>query len=120
LADDGTQLFKSYPAANSDYFLDYLKRLHRKYCKMIFYMDRAPWHTEKRVLEYLKKNRKTIKVVWFPPGFPESNPLEECWNQGKDKIRSQFHDLFHIFKKAISEYYRTKRFRLNLSKYLCQ
>jgi len=120
LGEDGTQLFRLYPVANSDWFLEYLQLLHKKHPKMILYIDKAPWHKEKRVKRFLNKNKTCIKVRWLPSGFPEANPVEECWNQGKDDILgSTFHESFGEFKKQCSEYYRTKRFHLDLYKYLC-
>lgn len=86
---------------------------------MILYIDKAPWHRESRVLEFLKSNKDTIRIIWFPSGFPEANPMEECWNQGKDEVGSHFHDTYLLFAKELSKYYRIKRFKLNMSKYLC-
>lgn len=121
LAEDGSQLFRQYENGDSDSFLEYLKHLKRKYPKMIFFIDKATYHRkEKRVKRFFRKNRKDIRVRWFPSGFPEANPLEECWRQGKgDVLGSKFFDSFHDFKKATIEYYRTKRFKLDLYKYLC-
>lgn len=121
LAEDGSQLFRKYDSANSDAFLDYMKHMKRKYPQMILYIDKATYHKkEERVKRFFRKNRKDIKVRWFPSGFPEANPLEECWNQGKsDVLGSTFFDTFKDFKKATTKYYRTKRFKLDLYKYLC-
>lgn len=121
LAEDGTQLFRRYERANSDSFLDYVKRLSRKYPKMILFLDKATYHKkELRVKRFFRKHRKTIRLRWFPSGFPEANPLEECWRQGKDSVLgSTFHDSFRDFREATSKYYRTRRFKLNLYKYLC-
>jgi transposase len=121
LADDGAQLFRQYEWADSDHFLDYMKHLHRKHPKMILFLDKATYHKkEKRVKRFFRERRKTIRLRWFPSGFPEANPLEECWRQGKDSVLgSAFHDSFEDFKKASSTYYRTRRFKLNLYKYLC-
>jgi len=121
LAEDGTQLFRSYKTADSDSFLDYLKRLTRKYPKMILFIDKATYHKkEKRVKKFLRLHRSSIRVRWFPSGFPEANPLEECWNQGKGSvIGSVFYDTFEDFKQATRKYYRTKKFKLDLYKYLC-
>ncbi|MBI5554054.1 MAG: hypothetical protein HY917_04935 [Candidatus Diapherotrites archaeon] len=59
-------------------------------------------------------------IRWFPVAFPEANPLEECWRQGKNNcLGSTFHQTFQEFKKTTQKYYRTKRFKLNLYKYLC-
>lgn len=121
LAEDGTQFFRQYPNADSDSFLDYMEKLHQKYPKMILFTDKATYHKkEARVIKFFRKNKNFIKVRWFPSGFPEANLLEECWNQGKDEVLgSKFYDSFDDFKKAVKEYYRTSRFKLDLYKYLC-
>jgi len=120
LAEDGTHLFRTYNTADSDAFLNFLKKLHKKYPKMILFIDKAPWHREKRINHFFRKNRETIKKRWFPSGNPEANPMEECWKQGKqDILGSIFYDSFQDFKTATTKYYRTKRFKLNLYKYLC-
>lgn len=122
LAEDGTQLFRQYDdGADSDSFLDYVEELHRKYPKMILFIDRAPWHWKsERVRAYFRRHRDTIDVQWFPKGFPEANPVEECWNQGKNSVLgSTFPESFSAMKKLISQYYRTTKFKLNLYKYLC-
>lgn len=120
-SEDGKQCFRTYPEADSDGFLDYLKILIRKYKKMVLFMDKATWHKkEVRVKKFLAKHKHCIKVRWFPTGFPEANPMEECWNQGKDDVLgSTFYESFEIFEKAVKEYYRTKRFKLDVYKYLC-
>lgn len=121
LAEDQTQLFRQYKTADSDAFLDYLNVLTKKYPRMIFFIDKASYHkTEARVKAYFRRHKDTIKVRWFPSGFPESNALEECWKQGKkDVLGSRFYPTFQGFKKATTQYYRTKKFKLDLYKYLC-
>ena len=84
LAEDGTQLFRQYDGANSDGFLDYIEHMCRKYPKMILFLDKASYHkTEERVKAFFKSHRSSIRLRWFPSGFPEANPTEECWKQGK-------------------------------------
>ena len=121
LAEDGTQLFRSYDVANTDTFLNFVEILHKKYPKMIFFIDKATYHRKAELAKnFFRKNRDTIKVRWFPSGFPESNPSEETWRQGKkDALGSKFYPTFEEFKTATSTYYRTKRFKLDLYKYLC-
>jgi len=121
VAEDGTQLFRQYPNSDSDFFLEYLQHLTRKYPKMILFIDKATYHKkEARVKRYFRQNRHRIKIRWFPSGFPEANPMEECWHQGKDTVLgSTFHNSFENFKNATSKYYRTNRFKLDLYKYLC-
>ena len=121
LADDGTQFFRLKKNGDEIYFLEYLKELHCKYAFMVLFLDRATYHKKSELVKaYLRLHRETIRVRWFAAGFPESNPLEECWRQGKGSdLLSAFPESFDQFKKNIATYYRTKRFKLNLYNYLC-
>jgi transposase len=101
--------------------LEYLQELEVKYPHMVLFLDRASYHKKSElVTDYLREHRATIRVRWFPVAFPESNPVEECWHQGKaETLGSTFYNTFDEFKHTVSEYYRTKRFKLNLYNYLC-
>lgn len=123
LTEDGQQLFRQYPKCNQDYFLKYIKELKRKFKQMILYLDRAPWHkTSKKVNQYLNKHQATIKVKWLPPKWPELNPVESCWRQGKNdnRLGLKYYPTFQDFKSSITTYYRIKHFKINVFKYLCQ
>ncbi len=120
LSMDGKQMFRQYDEFNAYTFLAYLKELHRKFPRMILFIDRARQHyRSKRVREYLEENQDTVKVVWFPNSCPELNAVEECWREGKDELLANiFYDRFADLKEAIARYYRAKKFRLNILKYL--
>ncbi|GIU71234.1 MAG: hypothetical protein KatS3mg003_0736 [Candidatus Nitrosocaldaceae archaeon] len=119
LSIDNKQLFRQYDRFNTNTFLKYLKELHKKFHKMILFMDNAKQHKAKKVIEYLDKNKDTITVIWFPTASPEFNAVEECWRQGeKDLFHCKFYNKFIDMKRSISEYYRTKRFKLNIIRYL--
>jgi hypothetical protein len=50
---------------------------------------------------------------------PDYNAIEECWRQGKDDlVASKYYSKFHNLKSAIANYYRTKHFKLDITKYL--
>jgi transposase len=121
VTEDGRQLFRTYKAGNSDNTIGYFKELQKKFGTIILYTDRAPWHKSKEAQAYLYKHQETIQVEWFPSGWPELNPVEECWKQGKndDDLGKAFYPKFTEFKTAVLQYYRTKRFHLNLYNYLC-
>jgi len=120
LCEDGSQMFRTYGSADSDSFLDLLKCAVRKYKYLALFVDRAKWHREWRVRRFFRKNKHRLKIFWFPSGHPELNPMEECWNQGKDEVLgSKFFNKFSDFKIGVRVYYRTRRFKLDLYKYLC-
>ena len=118
LSLEGKQLFKQYDKFNSDTFVDYLKQLHKKFGKCIIFVDRATPHCSKITRKFLDANKDTIKLEYFPVGSPEFSAVEECWRQGKYYILSNYYSNFKNLKYTITRYYRTKRFQLDITKYL--
>lgn len=114
------QLFRQYPAFNEDTVLTFLRLVHHKFPRCYLFLDKARQHHHSRkVRTYLQRHRSTLRVRWFPTASPELNAVEECWRQGKNVLlSSRFHPEFTQLKAAIANYYRTKRFNLNLKKYL--
>ena len=116
---EGKQLFRQYDVFNQYTFLDYLKQVKKKLGKVIMFTDRARQHQAKKVLEYLEENKDAIRIVYLPKGSPEFNAVEECWRQGKyDLLMSKYYQRFTDLKSKISRYYKTRRFNLDVVKYL--
>jgi transposase len=118
LSLDGKQLFRQYERFDSQSFIAYLEDVKRKFNKFIVFVDRAAQHRSKIVKEYLQRNLETIRIEYFPVGSPEFNAVEECWRQGKYNILSNYHSGLSYLKEMISQYYRTRRFNLDIKKYL--
>jgi transposase len=120
LCIDGRQLFRQYGTFDRFTFLDYLKKLQNKFHKAILFMDRAAQHyRSKKVRAYIEENKEEIRVEYFPRGSPEFNAVEECWRQGKDDLLvSKYYPRFPNLRHVIAKYYRTKRFKLDITKYL--
>jgi transposase len=120
----GKQLFRQYKTFDQYSFISYLREPKRKFHKLlILFLDRAsPQHCRsKRVGAYLERNNDHVMTVeyYLPKGSPEFTTVEECWKQGKDDLLvSIYHSSFTNLKAAITDYYRTKRFKLNIAKYL--
>jgi hypothetical protein len=107
------QFFRQYDTFNGETFLDYIKKLHRHYGKLYLFMDRAKQHYDTDIVtEYLRANRKTLRVRWIPTASPEFNMLEECSRQGeKDLCRLLvFPTAKEDLKSILAKYYRTRRF----------
>ena len=118
LSLEGKQLFKQYDKFNSDTFIDYLKQIRQRFGKCIIFVDRATPHCSKTTRKFLAENKDTIGLEYFPVGSPEFNAVEECWRQGKYYILSNYYSNFKNLKYTITRYYRTKRFQLDITKYL--
>ena len=121
---DGKQLIRQYKTFDQYSFISCLRELKRKFHKVILFLDRAPPQhcRSKRVRAYLERNNDDVMTVeyYLPKGSPEFSALEECWKQGKDDLLvSKYYPRFINLKTAdITNYYRTKRFNLNILKYL--
>lgn len=102
--------------------LNFLRLLKRKYVRFVLFWDKATPHTDWRVKRYLKANENCIKIVHFPRATPESNPTEECWKQTKgdeEVVANKIYDSFDEFHTAVTDFYKKKRFNLDLRHYLC-
>ena len=117
---DGKQLFRQYDVFNQYVFLKYLKELQRKFRKLLLFIDRAVQHRSSIMIrKHLEENKDVIRVEYLPKGSSDYNAVEECWRQGKDDLLvSKYYPKFLNLKNAIANYYRTRRFKLDITKYL--
>ena len=60
-----------------------------------------------------------VRMVFLPKGSPYLNPVEACWQKGKRELLvSEYYETFAMMCAAVSGYYRTVRFNLDLYSYL--
>ncbi len=113
------QLFRQYDVFNGDTFLDYLKKIHAN-SKCYLFMDKAsPHYTCKKVIKYFEDNKDTLIPVYLPTASPEFMVMEKVWNIAKQKLLVlKYYSSFADLKNKISQYFRTKRFNLNMRNYL--
>ena len=117
---EGRQLFRQYDAFNGDTFLDYLKKIHCKFQKCYLFMDKASQHYKsKKVLKYFEENKDTLIPIYLPTASPEFMIMEKVWSIAKqDLLVLKYYQSFADFKNKISNYFKTKRFNLNMRNYL--
>jgi hypothetical protein len=117
---DGKQMFRQYTWFNQNTFLDYLKHIHRKFPKCYLFLDKAKQHyRSKKVLQYFDKHKKDLIPIYQPTASPEFMVLEEIWHIAKsDLLVRQYYSSFTDFKNKLSQYFRTKRFNLDMRNYL--
>ena len=120
LSMNGRQLFRQYDFFNQYTFLHYLIQVQKKFGKLILFIDRARQHHRSIIVrEHIEQNKDVLKVIYFPKGSSEFNAVEECWRQGKyNLLVSKYYPKFEDFRNVIANYYRTRRFKLNIVKYL--
>ena len=118
---EGKQLFRQYDVFNGDTFLDYLDKIHAKFPQCYLFMDKAssPHYKSKKVLKYFEENKDTLTPIYLPTASPEFMVMEEIWNIAKrDLLILKYYSSFADLKNKISNYFRTKRFNLNMRNYL--
>lgn len=118
--DGKKQLFRQYNRFNEDIFCQFLKQINRKFPKCYLFLDKAPQHYKSRqAKQYFSKHKDSLIPVWLPTASPEFMVLEECWNISKnDLLVLSYYPSFTELRKRISNYFRTKRFNLNMRNYL--
>ena len=117
LAEDGSQLFRSYGTANSDTFMDFVRQLKARFGKVAIIMDRAPWHASKKTASMMRE--EGVIPVFLPTGSPYLNAVEACWQRAKRHLLvSEYYPTFGQMKEAVSDFFRTTRFGLDIMKYL--
>ncbi len=117
----GRQVFRQYCSFNGENFLDFLKKVHKTYGgRLYLFLDRARQHYRtKKVREYMRKKRETLRVRWIPVGSPAFNVMEECWRQmDNDMLALRLYSSLGRLRAEIGEYLRTKRFRLDMTNFL--
>ena len=62
---------------------DVLPDMKSHKCKIMF-ADRAPSHTAKKSISYLKKEK--VKTIFFPGSSPDINPIENAFSYVKNKL----------------------------------
>jgi len=117
---DGKQLFRQYDKFNTQTFLDFLKNIHHKFPKCYLFMDKAsPHYKSKQVKDYLEENKDTLIPVYIPTASPEFMMLEEVWNIAKRELLILgYYSSFEGFIQRITQYFRTRRFSLDMRNYL--
>jgi transposase len=117
---EGKQLFRQYDRFNGDTFLSFLKLIRSKFLKCYLFMDKAsPHYKSKKVRKYFENHDDTLVPIYLPTASPEFMVMEEVWNIAKrDLLVLSYYLSFADLKNKISEYFRTKRFNLNMRNYL--
>lgn len=100
--------------------LKFIKRLHKRYKKVLFILDRATWHKNELVMGYFKENKETIDYMFLPTGASDLDPVEECWRQTREKkTANRAHNTVKELRTSLKSFWNKQPFNLNLSNYLC-
>ena len=118
VTETGEQPFRSSTRGfNNRTFIPFVRALLRRFKKVALIMDRASTHRSKKMKKAFGKN-KNLKIIYLPKASPYLNASEHCWSRGKhDVMNSEYYPTFEDMRNAVSKYYRTTKFNLDLLAY---
>lgn len=64
-------------------FVRFLRMIKKIWGRVFLITDSAPWHKGREVEHFLRTNKKTFKMLYFPIYTPELNPVEQCWKPAR-------------------------------------
>jgi len=70
-------------------FVKFMQLLLSRWGRVFFIVDHAPYHKGKEIQEFLQRNRKTFRMLYFPRRTPELNPVEQCWKPGRQVLSNR-------------------------------
>ena len=114
---NGDQLFRIYKKFNGITFVEYLKELHYKYGKIALILDRASVHKSKKVKDFLTDN-PDVKLIWLPKGSTISKHDRAVLENKHVLLVSEYYAMFTIMNNAVSQYFGTKKFKLDVVNYI--
>lgn len=74
-----TRFEKQFDAMTFKAFLIQLLRHRKKGKRIVVMLDNARYHHAKILREFLRKNRKVLRLEFLPAYSPELNPIERVW-----------------------------------------
>ena len=119
VTDGGRQLFRTTTRGfNNRTLVPLVGALLRRFKRVALIMDRASTHRSKMMKKKFGKN-KNLKIIYLPRASPYLNASEHCWGRGRhDVMNSEYYATFEDMRNAVSEYYRTTKFNLDIFAYL--
>lgn len=89
----GQVTYQIFRRKRSREFLEFLKYLLRQYrrWKVYLVLDNFKIHDTAIIRDFIKKNKKRLKIVWLPTYSPYLNLIERFWRYMKDcTVRNYF------------------------------
>ena len=114
---DGRSMCAQYGRFTADDFVDFLKRVRRRFPKIVIILDRAPQHTAK-VVKQLEGETEGLELKYLPPGCPDLNAMEEKWKQMKRHVLDVPYVTLGNLRKEITRYLRYQMPVLQIGNYL--
>ena len=80
-------------------------------------LDRATVHKSKKIRDFLTDNLD-VKLIWLPKGPTISKHDRAVLENKHVLLVSEYYAMFTIMNNAVSQYFGTKKFKLDVVNYI--
>ena len=119
LGQDGVFYCAFYKKANGISFIRFVRRLHKKFGKIVLFVDNASYHKSKYVKKEIKKFNGEVVIKYFLPCTPELDAMEGQWRILKKATANTLYETTSGMKKSIRRMIRRGEIKVaKMSRYL--
>lgn len=118
IADDGRRLCQVARKFDATTFVVYLRKLHKKFGRVVVVPGRAPRHSAAAPKEYPRSCGGEAGLVYLQVGTPEPDASEGLWHQLRRILAEMYLHDFGEFRRAVGGILRTMPHTLDVSAYL--
>ena len=94
---------------NSDVFMKFVEHLMmvNPTRHLVLVVDNAPWHTSKKVENFLDGIKDKVEVLWLPAYSPDFNPIEHLWRFMKEVVSNFFFPKMAELINAVTDFFNS-------------
>ena len=74
---------------NKSRFVRFMGEILLHWGRVFFMVDHATYHKGKTIEDFLRRHKKTFKILYFPRRTPELNPVEQCWKPARQVLSNR-------------------------------
>jgi len=108
-----------YNTVNQKKIIRFLKGLLRHYPRLAILLDNGPGHKGPLLRAFLKRNRRCLKLIYFPTHSPELNPVEQCNKEIKKPLQNRYFGTVPAMRQAVRRFIKKDILLPKMFNYLC-
>ena len=99
-------------------FVKFLEKIRLKWERFLLFTDNYKPHKGGIVDDFLRRNKKTVRLEYFPKYSPELNPVEQCWKPGRKVLSNKVVPSLEAAKYHLRKTFNDKRSLPKMFQYL--
>ena len=101
LGAGGTIHHRYYSRGNTQYMIDFVRSIRKKYGKALLVMDNASYHKSRALVKEIETYGGDIRLEYLPAYSPDLNPVEMVWKELKKYIANGIYQRVNDMTKAM-------------------